>query len=136
MVARRLRGYVRLVPLSVSRSIAAPPDVAWRLLTDLAAWPQWGPSVAGASLEGDELRLGTRGSVRTAVGVSLPFEVTAFDAGRMWAWKVGGVAATDHHVEATPDGCLVTFGVPWWAPGYLAVCAIALRRIERLALAD
>lgn len=128
------------MPISISRSIAAPPDVVWRLLTDLEAWPQWGPSVAGASIDTrsndtGELRLGTRGTVRTAVGVALPFEVTAFDDGRRWAWKVAGVTATDHRVEATPDGCTVTFGVPWWAPGYLAVCAIALRRIERLALA-
>lgn len=128
------------MPISISRSIAAPTDVAWRLLTDLDAWPAWGPSVSSATIDTrsndtGELRLGTRGTVRTAVGVSLPFEVTAFDAGRRWAWKVAGVAATDHRVEATPDGCRVTFGVPWWAPGYLAVCAIALRRIERLALA-
>ncbi len=127
-------GYVRRVP-SISRSIAAPPDVAWRLLTDLDAWPQWGPSVSGASLDTDELRLGSRGAVHTRAGVSLPFEVTVFEDGRRWAWKVAGVTATDHWVEATPEGCRVTFGVPWWAPGYLAVCAIALRRIERLALA-
>lgn len=128
------RGYVRRVP-SISRSIAAPPDVAWRLLTDLAAWPQWGPSVFGASIDTDELRLGTRGTVRTAAGVSLPFEVTVFEDGRRWAWRVAGVTATDHRVDPTPDGCRVTFGVSWWAPGYLAVCAIALRRIERLATA-
>ena len=123
---------------SISRSIAAPPDVVWRLLTDLDAWSQWGPSVAGASIDTGsndtgELRLGTRGTVRTAAGVSLPFEVTRFGDGRRWAWKVAGVPATDHRVAPTTDGCRVTFGVPWWAPGYLAVCAIALRRIERLA---
>ena len=120
---------------SISRNIAAPPDVAWRLLTDLEAWSAWGPSVAGASIDTDELRLGTRGMVRTAVGASLPFEVIVFEDGRRWAWTVAGVPATDHRVDATPHGCRVTFGVPWWAPGYLAVCAIALRRIERLALA-
>lgn len=72
--------------------------------------------------------------MRTAAGVSLPFAVTRFDDGRRWAWRVAGVTATDHRVEPSPGGSTVTFGVPWWAPGYLAVCAIALRRIERLAL--
>lgn len=136
----RPRGYGRGVP-SISRTIAAPPDVAWRLLTDLDAWAQWGPSVAGASIDAGsnstgELRLGTRGTVQTVAGVSLPFEVTHFEDGRRWAWNVAGVPATDHRVEPTTSGgCTVTFGVPWWAPAYLAVCAIALRRIERLALA-
>jgi uncharacterized protein YndB with AHSA1/START domain len=119
---------------TVSRGIAAPPDVAWRLLTDLDTWPQWGPSVASASIDTDELRLGSRGTVATMAGVSLPFEVTRFEDGRRWSWKVAGVSATDHRVVATEEGCEVTFGVPWWAPGYLAVCAIALRRIEKLAL--
>lgn len=96
--------------------------------------------MAGASIETGsddtgELRLGTRGRVRTAAGVSLPFEVIVFEEGRRWAWKVAGVPATDHRVDPTPGGCTITFGVPWWAPAYLTVCAIALRRIEKLALA-
>lgn len=120
---------------SISRRIAAPPDVAWRLLTDLDTWPDWGPSIVGASIdEGPgELRLGARGTVRTVVGVPLPFEVTEFVEGERWAWTVAGVPATGHHVEPTADGCVVTFTVPWWAPGYLLICAIALRRIEGLA---
>ncbi|NRQ48704.1 SRPBCC family protein [Aeromicrobium stalagmiti] len=118
---------------SVSREIASPPTVVWDLLTHVAAWPEWGPSVAGATVPGGVVRAGARGTVRTAVGVSLPFEVTHFEEGRRWAWSVAGVPATDHRVRPTAGGCVVTFGVPWWAPGYLAVCAVALRRIERLA---
>lgn len=123
---------------SISRRIAAPPEAAWHLLTDLKAWSDWGPSIVGASVDersgtSGELRLGARGTVRTVVGVSLPFEITEFVEGERWAWSVAGVPATGHHVEPTADGCVVTFSVPWWAPGYLAVCAIALRRIDRLA---
>jgi uncharacterized protein YndB with AHSA1/START domain len=118
--------------LSVSRTVNVAPETVWDLLVDLDAWPRWGPTVAGATIDG-ELGVGTRGTVRTAVGVSLPFEVTRFDSGRCWAWKVAGVPATEHTVEPAPGGCTVTFGVPWWAPGYLAVCALALRRLDRLA---
>lgn len=137
-------GYVPGVP-SISRSMTAPPEVAWRLLTDLDSWPQWGPSITSAAIDprpgapGPDssrpsgLWLGARGTVRTVVGLQLPFEVTAFEEGRRWAWAVAGVPATDHRVAATSTGCVVTFGVPWWAPGYLAVCALALRRIESLA---
>jgi len=31
--------------LEVSATINAPATVAWRLLTDTHAWPQWGPSI-------------------------------------------------------------------------------------------
>lgn len=140
---------------SVSRRIAAPAPVVWRLLTDIRFWPLWGPSITGAELAGHRpggeehvLRAGSRGRVRTVVGLSLPFIVTSFEegsfddgsfdgrfpeVGRAWSWAVAGVAATGHRVGAAPGGCLVTFSVPWWAPPYLLVCAVALRRIDRLA---
>ncbi len=121
--------------LSVSREVAAPVDVVWDLLTRVEEWPGWGPSVLGATVPSGVITAGARGTVRTAVGVSLPFEVTAFAEGRSWAWSVAGVPATDHHVRPTSSGCSVSFGVPWWAPGYLVVCAVALGRIERLATA-
>ena len=118
--------------------MAAPAAVAWDLLIDTARWPAWGPTVAGAEVRtgGDGTRIGpgATGRVRTPVGLHLPFEVTDFDPGRRWAWAVGGVPATAHRVEPLADDrCRVTFEVPRWAPPYLAVCALALRRIERLA---
>jgi len=135
---------------SVSRRIAAPAPVVWRLLTDIRFWPLWGPSITGAELEGSGpagaeyvLRTGSRGRVRTVAGVSLAFAVTSFEEGSVrdggdengsaWSWAVAGVAATGHAVVAAPGGCRVTFTVPWWAPPYLLVCALALRRIDRLA---
>jgi hypothetical protein len=63
----------------------------------------------------------------------LPYTVTAFEPGRYWSWSVAGIPATGHRVVPQAGGCLVTFTVPWWAPAYLPVCALALRRIERLA---
>ena len=120
---------------SVSREIASPPETAWRLLTHVDEWPRWGPTVSGGTVDGGVIGPGARGTVRTVVGVSLPFEITEFVPGRSWAWSVVGVPATRHRVTPTGGGCVVTFKVPWWAPGYLAVCALALRRIERLAAA-
>ncbi|KRE80296.1 SRPBCC family protein [Arthrobacter sp. Soil763] len=119
---------------SVSRRIAAPADVVWRLLTDTGQWPAWGSSIAGVQPAAGSARLalGSRGRVRTAVGVTLPYTVTGFDPGTYWSWSVAGIPATGHRVTPQPDGCLVTFTVPWWAPAYLPVCAVALRRIERL----
>lgn len=120
---------------TVERAIAAPRWAAWDVITDLDAWPRWGPTVRGAELsETGPLRLGSRGKVWTPVGVPLPFEITEFDDGHAWAWKVAGVAATRHSVEEFDGGCRVSFGVPPWAPVYLTVCAIALRRIDELAV--
>lgn len=128
---------------SVSRRVAAPADAVWTLLTDTRQWPAWGPSITGAEPADAapagavtaELGPGSRGRVRTVLGVALPYAVTGFEAGRYWSWSVAGVAATGHRVTPQTGGCLVTFTVPWWAPAYLPVCALALRRIERLAAA-
>lgn len=119
---------------SVSRRVAAPTEDIWALLTDTGKWPEWGPSItcAGPATAGG-LALGSRGKVRTVVGAALPYTVTAFEPGRYWAWSVAGIPATGHRVIPQDGGCLVTFTVPWWAPAYLPVCALALRRIERLA---
>jgi uncharacterized protein YndB with AHSA1/START domain len=119
--------------LWVHRTIEAPAERLWELLTDLESWPHWGPSVRSATLDGP-FAAGTRGTVTTAVGARLPFEITAFDPPHRWSWTVAGVPATDHAVEDL-DGrrCRVGFGVPWVAAPYLGVCAVALHRLDRRA---
>lgn len=121
---------------TVELAIAAPPAAVWEVLVDLQAWPEWGPTVSGAELDGPgPLELGSRGRVWTPVGVPLPFEIDEFTDGRVWAWRVAGVSATRHEVIPAHDGCVLSFGVPLWAPGYLAIMAVALPRIARLAAA-
>ena len=56
-------------------------------------------------------------------------------SGRRWAWSVAGVPATAHEVRPDGRGCRVRFEVPWWASAYLPVCAVALGRIEKMAVA-
>jgi len=74
---------------------------------------------------------GMRGRVKTALGLWLPFEITDWEAGRRWSWRVAGVPATDHVVEPLgPGRCRVAFAVPRWAPFYLPVCRAALRRLR------
>jgi hypothetical protein len=120
---------------TVELSISATPEAAWEVLIDLQDWPRWGPTVSGAELDGPgPLQLGSRGKVWTPVGLPLPFEINEFVAGRVWAWRVAGVSATRHEVIPTRGGCRLSFGVPVWAPAYLSIMAIALPRIERLAI--
>ncbi|VTR02275.1 Polyketide cyclase / dehydrase and lipid transport [Clostridioides difficile] len=111
-----------------------PPEAVWATITDVQAWPSWGPTVVGARVDGDvELASGTRGTITTIAGVPLPFEITEFVDGRSWAWKVAGVNATRHEVIPVAGGCVLSFGAPAWAVAYLPVLAIALPRIERIA---
>ncbi len=125
---------ITLRPPAVDRWIGAPPDAVWRVLTDTEQWPLWGPSVRRAELHdgGTELTAGAHGTVWTAVGVALPFQITDFQPGRRWGWTVAGVPATGHEVIEVAGGCRVRFETPWWATAYLPVCAAALVRIEKL----
>ena len=119
---------------TINRRIDAPADVVWGILVDLTLWPQWGPSVSGAELDGDTFELGAAGRVRTAVGISLPFVISEFDPGRSWGWRVAGVPATGHGVKPDGAGCRAWMSAPRWAPVYLPVLEIGLRRIERIAV--
>lgn len=120
--------------LTADRQIAAPPAAVWELLVDLDAWPKWGPTIRGARLDPPrtELALHATGMVQTSVLVSVPFEITELEPGHHWAWKVAGVPATRHRVDAVGDGARVSMSVPWWAAPYLTVCSIAVRRIEAM----
>lgn len=48
-----------------SISIAAPRESVWRVLSAVAAWPEWLPTVTSVqALDGDPLKLGSRYTVR------------------------------------------------------------------------
>lgn len=112
----------------------APADVAWEFLVDPEFWPLWGPSVRAAQIDGDRMAAGARGTVTTVARFAVPFEITNFDDGIRWAWKIVGVEATDHTVEPIGSNrCRVGIGVPWPAAPYLAICKVGLSRLERLA---
>lgn len=122
-----------------TREIEAPAGAAWALLTEVARWPAWGPSVRGVDLDGGGrvIGLGSTGRVRPMVGPGLPFVVDAFTdvdpAQRSWSWRVAGVPATGHRVEDLGDGrCRVGFRVPAPAAPYGLVCRVALHRIDHL----
>jgi hypothetical protein len=119
--------------LWIHREIDAPVEVSWRLLAEPDRWPEWGPSVRSVVLDGDRFDRGATGTVTSVVGIELRFEVTDYREGEFWAWNVAGLPATHHSVESLgSDRCRVAFGVPWVAAPYLAVCEIALRRIDKI----
>jgi hypothetical protein len=120
--------------LNVAATLEVPVAVAWRLLTDTHAWPQWGPSVRAVDASARFITAGMTGRVQTTPGLWLPFEITDWEEGRAWSWRVGGIPATGHHVTpVTATSCRVTFTIPRWAPLYIPVCRLALRRLDTLA---
>jgi uncharacterized protein YndB with AHSA1/START domain len=118
----------------VAAVVDATPEAVWALIAEPARWPAWGPSITAVSCPDVTLRTGTRGRVRTVLGIWLPFTVTEVDPGRRWGWRIGPVAATGHRVEEVGDGrTRVVFEVPGWAAPYTLVCRRALERIAVVA---
>ncbi len=122
------------IMLTVDRVIAAPPEAVWQLLVDLHAWPQWGPPIRRAELDRpfDQLERHATGHVYTWLPVGLPFVVSEFEPDRYWAWTVAGLPATSHRVDPVAQGTRATIALPWWSAPYLSVCAVALRRMEKM----
>jgi hypothetical protein len=121
--------------VAFSKELEAPVDMVWHLITDTRTWPRWGPSVLAVDSPERYIRAGLAGRIRTPIGLWLPFTIETFEPYRYWDWRVGGLAATGHHVEAiAKDRCRLDFTVPIWAFGYGIVCRLALNRIQRLVV--
>jgi uncharacterized protein YndB with AHSA1/START domain len=113
--------------------IAASSKLVWEVLTDTNCWPQWGPSVTDVRCRNRFIQSGSKGSVRTALGFWLPFEITEFVPGIKWSWRVMNIPATGHRVEAlAPGQCRLVFEVPGIAAPYLLVCKVAAHNIKRI----
>jgi hypothetical protein len=122
-----------MAPLTTAVTVRAPAAAAWELFVDTRRWPEWGPSVARVDCPVRCIGQGPHGRVQTAFGLWLSFQVTEFRAGHCWRWRVAGIAATGHRVEALgPDRCRVVFEVPVVAAPYLLVCRWAAQRIKKI----
>lgn len=123
--------------LAVGRDVAVGPDVAAETLRDTRAWPEWGPAIDAVESDDRYVTRGTRGRVSVG-GAWLPFRVTACN-GRRWDWRVAGIPATGHRVDAyagASDRSRVVIEVPVVAAWYVPVCRRALDRFAALVEDD
>ncbi len=120
--------------IAISREIQSPASVVWRLISEFAQWPRWGPTVRTVTSESDAVADGVTGTVVTPLGLAVPFEITEVQPGVSWKWRVGGVHATGHRVEPTgDDSCRLELSVPWMFAPYAIVLYLGVRRVECLA---
>lgn len=123
--------------IEVHHSVNADAADVWAILADTRCWSEWGPSVTGVEHVPPMLHAHSTGRVRLVIGVWLPFQVTHFEAGRSFRWRVAGVSATGHRVEPLGHGrSRIVFEVPTLAAPYALVCKYACKRIASLAEAD
>lgn len=132
-----LHPHTNPMKLSTSKTINAPAERLWHLLTHLNYWTKWGTSIAKVSADSDTISLGTCGLITPRVlPIALPFHVHIFEPDHYhWAWQVQGFEATSHTVTPlSAHSCEVSFAVPHrhLAP-YLLICKRALTNLEQLA---
>ena len=117
--------------LLVSRTVEAPAEQVWTVVTDTRRWPEWGPTVTDVECSRRFIREGSTGRVQVAGTLWVPFEIESCGDLR-WTWRVARIPATGHRVEPYNGSCRVGFELPLWGVGYVPVCERALDRIEEL----
>jgi len=122
-----------MINFSVSRHYRASSQELWRFLTDTTLWPMWGPTVTAVRCSERFIRKGSVGTVRTPIGVWVPFVITEYDDLHFWAWKVAGIRATGHRVIAHSDhSCRLVFELPVYGLPYALVCRRTTANLARL----
>jgi uncharacterized protein YndB with AHSA1/START domain len=98
-----------------SVTIQASQETVWSVLSDVAAWPSWLPTVTSVEpQDGRELKLGARYRVvqpKLRPGI---WSVTALEPPRRFTWEArwpGLRAVGDHVVERAGGGCEVRLGM-------------------------
>lgn len=119
----------------LGRELAVPAATAWRVLTDVDCWEEWGPPVTDVEYRSERISAGTSGRVRAFGLFWVPFRIEKV-TDSSWTWTVRGQTppADGHRVEAIGKGrSRVVLELPLWAPWYLPLCWVALRNVARVA---
>ncbi|HEX6360818.1 SRPBCC family protein [Actinophytocola sp.] len=113
---------------SSSVEIAAPPEVVWRVLSEVEAWPEWTPSVrAIVRVDPGPLHVGQRLRISQPKVPTTVWRLTELVEGRSFVWQAGapGARTTAHHtVEPSEHGSLATLRLGMHGPVGVLVGAL------------
>jgi uncharacterized membrane protein len=91
-----------------SISIAAPRERVWRVLSDVAAWPEWLPTVSSVqSLDGRALAIGHRYVVRQPKLQPVTWLIATLEPPRRFIWQgrtPGLLMIAEHIVDEESSG--------------------------------
>jgi ribosome-associated toxin RatA of RatAB toxin-antitoxin module len=95
--------------------IAAPPARIWAVMSDVARWPEWTPSMESVAEVSSPLSLGGTAKVKAKGVTETRWTVTEWipDQGFVWETKVRGARTVGGHTIAPlADGrCRVTLSI-------------------------
>lgn len=136
----------------VTARCAAPPSVAWRLLSTPERWPDWSPQIRAVTAAdggtpskrlapGDELAVHGYGPLRVRARITR-VEALRWDFDALLAGPL--VLTSAHEVVPAADECVLLVGMRFRGLGaalldrtaltaYLPLAAFAVRRLARLA---
>lgn len=106
---------------SISRTLPVSTEAAWAALRDIAAWPDWLPTVSSvAHVEGTPtVGVGASYAVEQPRLAKAVWTVTTWTEGSGFVWesRAPGVRVSgSHHLKPTSVGTIVDLGVTWSGP--------------------
>ena len=99
--------------------IGAPPERIWQVMSDVARWPDWAPTVTSVQLlDSGPFRVGIRARVRQPRLPTAVWTATAVDPGRGFTWESvtpGLKSVADHRIDVrgTSSTNSVTLRLEW-----------------------
>ena len=91
---------------AIAVDISAPPDRVWAIMSDIARWPEWTPTVTRVELlDPGPPAVGNRARIRQPRLPQAIWRITAIDPGRSFTWvtRSPGVEVTARH-SVEPSG--------------------------------
>ncbi|MPZ48181.1 MAG: polyketide cyclase [Dehalococcoidia bacterium] len=106
--------------IELATDIAASPERAWAVSSDVERWPEWTASVTSVQrLDAGDLTVGSRVRIKQPKIPATVWRVTRWEPGLYFEWQAGLPGYNTlggHRIEATPGGCRATLSIESTGP--------------------